>query len=53
MATVDQHPLQMGTAAVEMLLFLASGKETAFAATVPMEVIGTGNIPILLRTVRP
>lgn len=53
MATVDQHPLQMGTAAVEMLLSLASGRETAFGTTVPMEVTGTGNIPILLQASSP
>ena len=47
MATVDQHPLQMGIEAVEMLLSLASGKETALSETVPMEVIRTGNIPII------
>lgn len=48
MATVDQHPFQMGVAAAEMLFRLSNDKsrksETEY---IPMEVIRADNIPII------
>ena len=56
MATVDQHPFQMGVAAVEMLLAICSGSAEAaggrgeggfLSEHIPMEVLRADNIPVL------
>jgi len=56
MATVDQHPFQMGVAAVEMLLAAAGaagengsgrGEGGFLSEHIPMEVIRADNIPVL------